>query len=110
MKMSFSLFRFPRYFVGLSVMSRNLNKQYLLDAISAIRNDHSLKLTRRQPNEVFLEIMAHPGHPSVDLKAGCSGLGPDDFAKSEDRLYEKDFLTSTTAFEIFSEIEKLVDD
>lgn len=90
-------------------MSRNLNKQHLLNAISVIRNDDSLKITGGQPDEIFLEIMTHPGHPSVDLKAGCSGLGPDNFAKSEDRLYEKEFLSSGAAFEIITEIEKLID-
>jgi len=87
-------------------MSRNLNKQYLLDAVSAIRKDEFLN-TNKQESEVFLEIMTHPGYPSVDMNAGCSGLGPDDFAKSADRLYEKEFLSSATALDIVAEIQRL---
>uniref|UniRef100_A0A7M5V7R6 Carbohydrate deacetylase n=1 Tax=Clytia hemisphaerica TaxID=252671 RepID=A0A7M5V7R6_9CNID len=94
--------RYPHYFIGLSTMSKSMTESSMRQAINIIKDN----LRKNQPFEwtnkgdMFVELMAHPGFPCVTKDAGCSVKGPDDFAKSHDRLYELNFLKSQTAFKL----------
>ena len=90
-------------------MSRNMNEGCIRQAINIIKDHMSRKqiqkeVDKNQEEGLLLELMTHPGYPCVTDNGGCSIKGPDDFAKSEDRLYELKFLQSETAFKLFSEI------
>ncbi|NXB26077.1 YDJC deacetylase, partial [Rhagologus leucostigma] len=77
--------RWPDIYIGLSTMGRNMSVSSIRSAIdSAI-----LELTAKAPQSrtVTIELMVHPGYPSVPPVGGC-GEGPDDFSQSWERLHE----------------------
>ncbi|NWW06774.1 YDJC deacetylase, partial [Oreocharis arfaki] len=77
--------RWPDIYIGLSTMGRNMSVSSIRSAIdSAI-----LQLTAKAPQSgtVTIELMVHPGYPSVPPVGGC-GEGPDDFSQSWERLHE----------------------
>ncbi|NXM49199.1 YDJC deacetylase, partial [Gymnorhina tibicen] len=77
--------RWPDIYIGLSTMGRNMSVSSVRSAIdSAI-----LELTAKAPQSrtVTIELMVHPGYPSVPPVGGC-GEGPDDFSQSWERLHE----------------------
>ncbi|NXB67176.1 YDJC deacetylase, partial [Struthidea cinerea] len=77
--------RWPDIYIGLSTMGRNMSVSSIRSAIdSAI-----LELTAKasQSRTVTIELMVHPGYPSVPPIGGC-GEGPDDFSQSWERLHE----------------------
>ncbi|NXY66214.1 YDJC deacetylase, partial [Callaeas wilsoni] len=77
--------RWPDIYIGLSTMGRNMSVSGIRSAIdSAI-----LELTAKAPQSrtVTIELMVHPGYPSVPPVGGC-GEGPDDFSQSWERLHE----------------------
>ncbi|NWX66044.1 YDJC deacetylase, partial [Promerops cafer] len=77
--------RWPDIYIGLSTMGRNMSVSSIQSAIdSAI-----LQLTAKAPQSstVTIELMVHPGYPSVPPVGGC-GEGPDDFSQSWERLHE----------------------
>ncbi|NXD95582.1 YDJC deacetylase, partial [Chaetorhynchus papuensis] len=77
--------RWPDIYIGLSTMGRNMSVSSIRSAIdSAV-----LELTARAPQSrtVTIELMVHPGYPSVPPIGGC-GEGPDDFSQSWERLHE----------------------
>ncbi|NXI01324.1 YDJC deacetylase, partial [Pachycephala philippinensis] len=77
--------RWPDIYIGLSTMGRNMSVSSIRSAIdSAI-----LGLTAKAPHSrtVTIELMVHPGYPSVPPVGGC-GEGPDDFSQSWERLHE----------------------
>ncbi|NXB34857.1 YDJC deacetylase, partial [Eulacestoma nigropectus] len=77
--------RWPDIYIGLSTMGRNMSVSSIQSAIdSAI-----LELTAKAPQSrtVTIELMVHPGYPSVPPIGGC-GEGPDDFSQSWERLHE----------------------
>ncbi|NWV62085.1 YDJC deacetylase, partial [Malurus elegans] len=82
--------RWPDIYIGLSTMGRNMSVSSICSAIdSAI-----LELTAKAPQSrtVTIELMVHPGYPSVPPVGGC-GEGPDDFSQSWERLHELQTLT-----------------
>ncbi|NWV55796.1 YDJC deacetylase, partial [Daphoenositta chrysoptera] len=77
--------RWPDIYIGLSTMGRNMSVSSIRSAIdSAV-----LGLTAGAPHcrTVTIELMVHPGYPSVPPVGGC-GEGPDDFSQSWERLHE----------------------
>ncbi|NXA90376.1 YDJC deacetylase, partial [Melanocharis versteri] len=77
--------RWPDIYIGLSTMGRNMSVSSIRSAIdSAI-----LQLRARAPQSstATIELMVHPGYPSVPPTGGC-GEGPDDFSQSWERLHE----------------------
>ncbi|XP_068064959.1 carbohydrate deacetylase [Anomalospiza imberbis] len=77
--------RWPDFYIGLSTMGRNMSVSSIRSAIdSAV-----LQLTAKAPQSstVTIELMVHPGYPSVPPVGGC-GEGPDDFSQSWERLHE----------------------
>ncbi|NXJ21195.1 YDJC deacetylase, partial [Dicrurus megarhynchus] len=77
--------RWPDIYIGLSTMGRNMSVSSIRSAIdSAV-----LELTAKAPQSrtVTIELMVHPGYPSVPPVGGC-GEGPDDFSQSWERLHE----------------------
>ncbi|NXO95636.1 YDJC deacetylase, partial [Certhia brachydactyla] len=77
--------RWPDIYIGLSTMGRNMSVSSIRSALdSAV-----LQLTAKAPQSstVTIELMVHPGYPSVPPVGGC-GEGPDDFSQSWERLHE----------------------
>lgn len=77
--------RWADIYIGLSTMGRNMSVSSIQSAIdSAV-----LQLPARAPRSgtVTIELMVHPGYPSVPPVGGC-GEGPDDFSQSWERLHE----------------------
>ncbi|NXU44634.1 YDJC deacetylase, partial [Drymodes brunneopygia] len=77
--------RWPDIYIGLSTMGRNMSVSSICSAIdSAV-----LQLRARAPHSstVTIELMVHPGYPSVPPHGGC-GEGPDDFSQSWERRHE----------------------
>ncbi|NXK60474.1 YDJC deacetylase, partial [Sylvietta virens] len=77
--------RWADMYIGLSTMGRNMSVSSVRSAIdSAV-----LQLTARAPrcSAATIELMVHPGYPSVPPVGGC-GQGPDDFSQSWERLHE----------------------
>ncbi|NXM20737.1 YDJC deacetylase, partial [Ploceus nigricollis] len=77
--------RWPDIYIGLSTMGRNMSVSSIQSAIdSAVQ-----QLTAKAPRSgtVTIELMVHPGYPSVPPIGGC-GEGPDDFSQSWERLHE----------------------
>ncbi|NXR85924.1 YDJC deacetylase, partial [Hypocryptadius cinnamomeus] len=77
--------RWPDIYIGLSTMGRNMSVSSIRSAIdSAVLQ---LSATAPQSSTVTIELMVHPGYPSVPPVGGC-GEGPDDFSQSWERLHE----------------------
>ncbi|NXR47597.1 YDJC deacetylase, partial [Hippolais icterina] len=77
--------RWADIYIGLSTMGRNMSVSSIRSAIdSAI-----VQLTAKAAHSstVTIELMVHPGYPSVPPVGGC-GEGPDDFSQSWERLHE----------------------
>ncbi|XP_041265998.1 carbohydrate deacetylase isoform X2 [Onychostruthus taczanowskii] len=77
--------RWPDMYIGLSTMGRNMSVSSIRGAIdSAV-----LRLSAAAPHSstATIELMVHPGYPSVPPVGGC-GEGPDDFSQSWERLHE----------------------
>ncbi|NWU87435.1 YDJC deacetylase, partial [Onychorhynchus coronatus] len=84
--------RWPDIYIGLSTMGKNMSVTSIWSAI----NSAILEVTSRAPSPahpalqsrtVTIELMVHPGYPSVPPVGGC-GEGPDDFSQSWERLHE----------------------
>ncbi|NXT11019.1 YDJC deacetylase, partial [Prunella fulvescens] len=77
--------RWPDIYIGLSTMGRNMSVSSVRSAIDGA----VLRLTAEAPRSgtVTIELMVHPGYPSVPPVGGC-GEGPDDFSQSWERLHE----------------------
>ncbi|NWS03678.1 YDJC deacetylase, partial [Motacilla alba] len=77
--------RWPDIYIGLSTMGRNMSVSSIRSAIDSAM----LQLTAKAPQSstVTIELMVHPGYPSVPPVGGC-GEGPDDFSQSWERLHE----------------------
>ncbi|XP_063272485.1 carbohydrate deacetylase [Prinia subflava] len=77
--------RWADIYIGLSTMGRSMSVSSLRSALgSAI-----LRLTAgaAHGSTAAIELMVHPGYPSVPPAGGC-GQGPDDFSQSWERLHE----------------------
>uniref|UniRef100_H3AXC0 Carbohydrate deacetylase n=1 Tax=Latimeria chalumnae TaxID=7897 RepID=H3AXC0_LATCH len=95
--------RWPDVYIGLTTMGKNMSVSNIQTAIehailSARTNQNSankpcrwlsptLNCGSRQDATLIVELMVHPGYPSMPQEGGC-GEGPDDFSQSSDRLHE----------------------
>ncbi|NXU58400.1 YDJC deacetylase, partial [Turnix velox] len=75
--------RWPDIYLGLSTMGRNMSVTSICSTIQAALT----QLRPPQARPVTMELMVHPGYPSVPSQGGC-GEGPDDFSQSWERLHE----------------------
>uniref|UniRef100_A0A8C8BFN8 Carbohydrate deacetylase n=1 Tax=Otus sunia TaxID=257818 RepID=A0A8C8BFN8_9STRI len=82
--------RWPDIYIGLSTMGKNMSVSNIWSAIDAA----IAQLTSKEPSPptpqrgtVTIELMVHPGYPSIPPVGGC-GEGPDDFSQSWERLHE----------------------
>nr|XP_056715180.1 carbohydrate deacetylase [Euleptes europaea] len=94
--------RWPDIYIGLSTMGKNMSVSNILRAIDNATTDFLAKAEPSIPpsspsspdqeiRTVTIELMTHPGYPSVPPVGGC-GEGPDDFSQSWERLHELETL------------------
>ncbi|NWR55797.1 YDJC deacetylase, partial [Bucorvus abyssinicus] len=84
--------RWPDIYIGLSTMGKNMSVSNIGSAIDTAVMEFTSKAPSPAhpppPNRtVTIELMVHPGYPSVPPVGGC-GEGPDDFSQSWERLHE----------------------
>ncbi|NWX81227.1 YDJC deacetylase, partial [Alca torda] len=84
--------RWPDIYIGLSTMGKNMSVGNIWSAIDTAIVEFMSKapspaLPPPQSRTVTIELMVHPGYPSVPPAGGC-GEGPDDFSQSWERLHE----------------------
>lgn len=73
-------------------MGKNMSVSNIGSAIDAAVAEFTAKVPSPahptpQRRTVTIELMVHPGYPSVPPVGGC-GEGPDDFSQSWERLHE----------------------
>ncbi|NXJ04588.1 YDJC deacetylase, partial [Odontophorus gujanensis] len=88
--------RWTDAYIGLSTMGKNMSVSAVQNAIdTAIVEVTSRVPTHPLPQHraVTIELMVHPGYPSIPPRGGCGG-GPDDFSQSWERLHELHTLTT----------------
>ncbi|KAH0625574.1 hypothetical protein JD844_015149 [Phrynosoma platyrhinos] len=94
--------RWPDIYIGLSTMGKNMSLVKILGAIDNATAAYLAKETPAVPRSsslgsdpeaksVTIELMTHPGYPSILPVGGC-GEGPDDFSQSWERLHELETL------------------
>ncbi|NXW21073.1 YDJC deacetylase, partial [Circaetus pectoralis] len=84
--------RWPDIYIGLSTMGKNMSVSNIWSAIDTAIVEFTSKASlpahpMPQSRTVTIELMVHPGYPSVPPVGGC-GDGPDDFSQSWERLHE----------------------
>ncbi|NXW42198.1 YDJC deacetylase, partial [Nyctiprogne leucopyga] len=84
--------RWPDIYIGLSTMGKNMSVSNIWSAIDTAIVEFMSKVPSPahpvpQSRTVTIELMVHPGYPSVLPIGGC-GEGPDDFSQSWERLHE----------------------
>ncbi|XP_072736693.1 carbohydrate deacetylase [Ciconia boyciana] len=84
--------RWPDIYIGLSTMGKNMSVSNIWSAIDTAIVEFTSKApcpahATPQSRTVTIELMVHPGYPSVPPVGGC-GEGPDDFSQSWERLHE----------------------
>ncbi|NXP48939.1 YDJC deacetylase, partial [Heliornis fulica] len=84
--------RWPDIYIGLSTMGKNMSVSNIWSAIDTAIVEFTAKApgptaATAQSRTVTIELMVHPGYPSVPPMGGC-GEGPDDFSQSWERLHE----------------------
>ncbi|NXD78902.1 YDJC deacetylase, partial [Halcyon senegalensis] len=79
--------RWPDIYIGLSTMGKNMSVGNIWSAIDTAIVEFTSRTPSPQTRTVTIELMVHPGYPSVPPVGGC-GEGPDDFSQSWERLHE----------------------
>ncbi|XP_030903751.2 carbohydrate deacetylase [Melopsittacus undulatus] len=84
--------RWPDIYIGLTTMGKNMSVSNIWSAIDSAITEFTSKAPSPtdptpQSRTVTIELMVHPGYPSVPPVGGC-GEGPDDFSQSWERLHE----------------------
>ncbi|NXT21894.1 YDJC deacetylase, partial [Syrrhaptes paradoxus] len=84
--------RWPDIYIGLSTMGKNMSVSNIWSAIDTAIMEFMSKVPSPaqltpESRTVTIELMVHPGYPSVPPIGGC-GEGPDDFSQSWERLHE----------------------
>ncbi|XP_007490458.1 carbohydrate deacetylase isoform X6 [Monodelphis domestica] len=88
--------RCPDAFIGLSTMGKDMSVSRIEAAIDqAVESIQIPEDALKGGRAITLELMAHPGYPSVSPVGGC-GEGPDDFSQSWERLHELQTLLDPT--------------
>ncbi|XP_063313112.1 carbohydrate deacetylase [Pelobates fuscus] len=87
--------RWPDLYIGLSTMGKYMSTHNIQRAIEyGILSLHSSLSPGHSTQSsicMTIELMTHPGYPSMPQEGGC-GEGPDDFSQSRDRLHELEIL------------------
>ncbi|XP_072271740.1 carbohydrate deacetylase [Pyxicephalus adspersus] len=103
--------RWPDIYIGLSTMGKNMTKSNIQQALDySVQSLHSYQSlhssshssTSNPPTSISIELMTHPGYPSVPPEGGC-GEGPDDFSQSWERLHEMEVLKNPLLHSYYSE-------
>ncbi|XP_018421537.1 PREDICTED: carbohydrate deacetylase [Nanorana parkeri] len=99
--------RWPDLYIGLSTMGKNMTisniqqaLDYSVESLQSCQAPHSPPSHSR--TSISIELMTHPGYPSVPPEGGC-GEGPDDFSQSWERLHEMEILKNPLLHSYFSE-------
>ncbi|KAJ6656525.1 hypothetical protein lerEdw1_003650 [Lerista edwardsae] len=89
--------RWPDIYIGLSTMGKHMSVGNILgaidNAIASLEKQTASVLSRpalppdQEIRTVTIELMTHPGYPSIPPVGGC-GKGPDDFSQSWERFHE----------------------
>ncbi|KAM8960723.1 carbohydrate deacetylase [Pelodytes ibericus] len=96
--------RWPDLYIGLSTMGKNMSTDHIQRAVecgiqslqSGLSPGQSLqRLPPQSSTSVSIEMMTHPGYPSMPHEGGC-GEGPDEFSQSVDRLHELEVLRNSS--------------
>ncbi|XP_077317754.1 carbohydrate deacetylase isoform X1 [Lithobates pipiens] len=102
--------RWPDIYIGLSTMGKNMtisNLQQALDysiqSLHGCQSSHSSPCSPNSRTSITIELMTHPGYPSVPPVGGC-GEGPDDFSQSWERLHEMEVLKNPLLHNYYSEM------
>ncbi|KAM9329075.1 carbohydrate deacetylase [Gastrophryne carolinensis] len=103
--------RWPDIYIGLSTMGKNMSinniQQALNYSIHSLNGHHSPHNLQDSPPPmssaiISIELMTHPGYPSVPPVGGC-GEGPDDFSQSWERRHEMEVLKDPLLLQYYSE-------
>ncbi|XP_006640171.2 carbohydrate deacetylase isoform X1 [Lepisosteus oculatus] len=109
--------RWPDVYIGLTTMGRNMSVARIKTAISHALETPPAKengMTSHRPelalvsglserdHVLTMELMVHPGYPSLPLEGGC-GEGPDDFSQSSDRQHEMETLKDPRLLKFYKE-------
>ncbi|XP_056408298.1 carbohydrate deacetylase [Hyla sarda] len=101
--------RWPDVYIGLSTMGENMtikNIDRAIDySVQSLRNcltQQSSLYSLTSNSSTSIELMTHPGYPSVLSEGGC-GEGPDDFSQSWERLHEMKTLKDPLLHSYYSE-------
>nr|XP_020666757.1 carbohydrate deacetylase [Pogona vitticeps] len=98
--------RWPDIYIGLSTMGKNMSVTNIRGAIdnattsylAKVGDSSTLPSSSVSPDQetrtVTIELMTHPGYPSIPPVGGC-GEGPDDFSQSWERQHELETLKNT---------------
>eukprot|EP00730_Choanoeca_flexa_P004715 TRINITY_DN11780_c0_g3_i2.p1 TRINITY_DN11780_c0_g3~~TRINITY_DN11780_c0_g3_i2.p1 ORF type:complete len:291 (+),score=64.54 TRINITY_DN11780_c0_g3_i2:149-1021(+) len=74
------------YFLGFTLMGQDLTVERVQEQLMQLGTQHD-----SGNGAVVVELMVHPGLPSINNDDGC-GSGPDDFSTSLDRQHEAEVL------------------
>ncbi|CAJ0964634.1 unnamed protein product [Ranitomeya imitator] len=101
--------RWPDVYIGLSTMGENMTIKNIQRAVDySIQSLHNCLTPQRSPHSpashssTSIELMTHPGYPSVLSEGGC-GEGPDDFSQSWERVHEMKILKDPLLHSYYNE-------
>jgi predicted glycoside hydrolase/deacetylase ChbG (UPF0249 family) len=77
---------YPNYFFGMTTMGEKCTLNNIEKCLE-ILDKHPTK------ENIFAELMCHPGYPSDPFIGGCGTGQPDEFSQSNDRQYEFNILS-----------------
>ncbi|KAM3940861.1 carbohydrate deacetylase [Leptodactylus fuscus] len=90
--------RWPDAYIGLGTMGENMTikniqraLEYSIQSLHKCLTEQSSLHSPTSHSSISIELMTHPGYPSVSSEGGC-GEGPDDFSQSWERLHEMNIL------------------
>ncbi|XP_040204348.1 carbohydrate deacetylase [Rana temporaria] len=102
--------RWPDIYIGLSTMGKNMTisniqqgLDYSIQSLHSCQSPHSPLCSPHSRTSITIELMTHPGYPSVPPVGGC-GEGPDDFSQSWERLHEMEVLKNPLLHNYYSEM------
>ncbi|XP_044131485.1 carbohydrate deacetylase [Bufo gargarizans] len=101
--------RWPDVYIGLSTMGENMTVKNIQRALDYSTESFHSCLTQQSSlysltsgSSTSIELMTHPGYPSILSEGGC-GEGPDDFSQSWERLHEMKILKDPLLHSSYSE-------
>ncbi|XP_053557921.1 carbohydrate deacetylase isoform X2 [Bombina bombina] len=101
--------RWPDLYIGLSTMGGNMSIsniqraiEYSIQSLLWKSSNYLHHPTLNSRHTLSIELMTHPGYPSIPPVGGC-GEGPDDFSQSEERLHEMKVLKDPVLQDYYKE-------